>query len=136
MLVQARGAPPFTPPRLRLNAATDRHDRLPCRARSPYSEGDLSRRAIVACLVALPLEAKAAPLAPLGGVVKDYGGSKDRNLPIEEIKERLRRGLGVDEYFVTGRIPAEIFDDACRFVDPTNDVTGLSRYVTCVMRFV
>lgn len=33
------------------------------------------------------------------------------------------------QYFVTGDLSAQIFDDGCRFRDPTNDIKGLSRYL-------
>lgn len=36
------------------------------------------------------------------------------------------------QYFVTGRLTEEIFADDCRFVDPTTDVLGLSRYLTAL----
>ena len=33
------------------------------------------------------------------------------------------------QYFVTGDLTPDIFDDDCRFKDPTNDIRGLSRYL-------
>ncbi len=33
------------------------------------------------------------------------------------------------QYFVTGQLTSAIFLDTCRFVDPTNNIVGLSRYI-------
>lgn len=33
------------------------------------------------------------------------------------------------QYFVTGQLTRAIFLDDCRFVDPTNDIVGLNRYI-------
>jgi len=41
----------------------------------------------------------------------------------------LEADLRDSQYFVTGQLTPEVFADDCRFVDPTNDVVGLSRYV-------
>ncbi|EFJ42095.1 hypothetical protein VOLCADRAFT_97844 [Volvox carteri f. nagariensis] len=47
-------------------------------------------------------------------------------------QEILRHDLAEGQYFVTGKLTREIFADDCRFVDPTNDVTGLSKYLTAL----
>lgn len=91
----------------------------------------MARRAVLASLtsVGIPVGgAKDAPLAPLGPTNEEFGGPKSRGLPIEAVRDALGRGLGEDEYFVTGKMPFEVFSGSCRFVDPTNDVTGLSKY--------
>ena len=46
------------------------------------------------------------------------------------MQEVLARDLRDGQYFVTGDLTPEVFGDACRFKDPTNDITGLSRYIT------
>ena len=74
--------------------------------------------------------ADALPLAPLGGV-KPVGGEK-RRLPIDDVARIIERDLSEGQYFVTGNLTREVFDDRCRFVDPTNDVVGLSRYLTAL----
>lgn len=75
----------------------------------------------------------AMPLAPLGSVGATLGGPKREGLSAEEVADilvdDLSRGQG---YFVSGDLTAEIFDDRCRFVDPTNDVVGLKRYVNAL----
>lgn len=75
--------------------------------------------------------ASAVPLGPLGPVQR-VGGDKRTGLSAEEVAEVLRRDLAVGQYFVTGDLTREIFADDCRFVDPTNDVTGLSKYLTAL----
>ncbi len=77
-----------------------------------------------------PAPARAFPLAPLGGVER-VGGEKLR-LPIADVAKTLERDLVDGQYFVTGDLTREIFDDRCRFVDPTNDVVGLSRYLAAL----
>ncbi|GAB4818337.1 hypothetical protein N2152v2_005383 [Parachlorella kessleri] len=74
-----------------------------------------------------PPPADALPLAPLGGVER-VGGSKLTGLTVEQVKDILARDLSAGQYFVTGNLTREVFADDCQFKDPTNDVTGLSRY--------
>lgn len=103
----------------------------------------------------------AVPLAPLGPVTR-IGGDKRVGLSTDEIKEILAKDISEGQYFVTGKLTREVFADDCRcvlaracrsdacnahapcimlisglrasprFVDPTNDVTGLSKYVTAL----
>jgi len=47
----------------------------------------------------------------------------------QQAAEVLSRDLGEREYFVTGRLTTEIFDNQCEFVDPTNDTTGPENYL-------
>ena len=75
--------------------------------------------------------ALALPLAPLGAV-KPVGGAKRTGLTSTEIAAILKDDLVQGQYFVTGNLTREIFSDRCRFQDPTNDVTGLSRYLTAL----
>lgn len=76
--------------------------------------------------------AEALPLAPLGKVEKHVGGVKLTNLLPEEMANILARNLRDGQYFVTDDLTPEIFADDCRFKDPTNDVRGLSRYLTAL----
>jgi hypothetical protein len=51
-------------------------------------------------------------------------------LSTEEVKAILQKALEDGQYFVNSSgLPREIFDNNCRFKDPTNDVAGLSRYI-------
>ena len=72
--------------------------------------------------------ARAQPLGPLGRA-GPLGGPKLRGRPAEEVARVLEADLRDSQYFVTGQLTPEVFADDCRFVDPTNDVVGLSRYV-------
>jgi len=54
------------------------------------------------------------------------------NVPIDDIAKQLEVDLREGQYFVTGKLTRELFADDCRFVDPTNDVVGLSRYLTAL----
>ncbi|GLI71493.1 hypothetical protein VaNZ11_016708 [Volvox africanus] len=78
-----------------------------------------------------PSPAIALPLGPLGPV-RRVGGDKQTGLSVEEVAEVLRRDLARGQYFVTGNLTREVFADDCRFIDPTNDVTGLSKYLTAL----
>lgn len=78
-----------------------------------------------------PLPASALPLAPLGAV-KAVGGAKRVGLSADEVAAILKEDLVTGQYFVTGNLTREVFDDNCRFKDPTNDVRGLSRYLTAL----
>ena len=72
-------------------------------------------------------KAEATPLAPLGRATRV--GTKRLGLSPSEVMEYLRQGLQEGQYFVNpSGLPVFVFDDECRFKDPTNDVVGLSRY--------
>ena len=75
--------------------------------------------------------AYALPLAPLGKVKRgDSYAEKKTGLSTEEVKAILQKALEDGQYFVNSSgLPREIFDNNCRFKDPTNDVAGLSRYI-------
>ena len=98
----------------------------------------LRRRHALVALVAAAVapsgpeqRASALPLAPLGEV-KRVGGDKRTDLTAEKVRDQLERDLRDGQYFVTGNLTREIFADDCRFTDPTNDVVGLSRYLTAL----
>ncbi|DBA84805.1 TPA: hypothetical protein ACH3X1_005840 [Trebouxia sp. C0004] len=73
-------------------------------------------------------DAQAIPLAPLGRNSDTIGGPKLQQPSLKQVQGILAKDLADGQYFVTGNLTPEIFADDCRFVDPTNDVTGLSRY--------
>jgi len=77
-------------------------------------------------MVQRPLDAFATPLAPLGRIKST--GEKMTGLSLEEVKDVLAEDLSRRKYFITGNLTEAIFDDECRFKDPTNDIVGLSRY--------
>ena len=102
------------------------------------SPSEISRRQLFAATVAAttllasrsqPLPALALPLAPLGKASSQIGGEKLTGLTPQQVADILARNLREGEYFITGDLTPEIFDDSCRFKDPTNDIVGLSRYV-------
>lgn len=49
-------------------------------------------------------------------------------LGVEQVCDILEKDLRERKYFITGNLTTAIFDDECRFRDPTNDIVGLSRY--------
>ncbi|GIL90152.1 hypothetical protein Vretimale_16354 [Volvox reticuliferus] len=111
---------------------------------SPAENHNYSRRTLLLRLVAIgsttafvalhdgqTSPAAALPLGPLGSV-KRVGGDKQTGLSAEEVAEVLRRDLAEGQYFVTGNLTREVFADDCRFIDPANDVTGLSKYLTAL----
>lgn len=117
-----------------LATASSVRRRVPPRDPAPRAATPSRRDAILlgagAVFLSSPPSSGALPLAPLGGV-KPVGGEK-RRLPIDEVARIIERDLSEGQYFVTGNLTREVFDDRCRFVDPTNDVVGLSRYLTAL----
>ena len=57
------------------------------------------------------------------------GGTKRRDLTSDALLDTLANDISVNQYFVTGKLTEEIFADDCRFIDPTTNVKGLSRYL-------
>ena len=55
-----------------------------------------------------------------------------RETTLEELRTTLARDVGVEAYFVTGRLTEAAFAEDCRFVDPTTDVKGLRRYLNAL----
>lgn len=49
-----------------------------------------------------------------------------------QTQDILAADLREHEYFVTGQLTRAIFRDDCRFVDPTNDIVGLNRYINAL----
>lgn len=102
-------------------------------SQAEHSQAQVRRRQVLlqTCLAstapfAFPLRAPSTPLAPLGSVQST--GEKMTGLGIEQICGILEKDLGERKYFITGNLTTGIFDDECRFRDPTNDIVGLSRY--------
>jgi len=82
---------------------------------------------------ALARPGASMPLAPLGSVGATLGGPKREGLSAQEVADILVADLSTGQgYFVSGELTPEVFDDRCRFVDPTNDVVGLKRYVNAL----
>ena len=102
-----------------------------------------TRRALFAAVmtaVAAPAAAKGenswrqyTALAPLGSASAKIGLGKRTGLSLEALAGILEHDVTAGatdrgSYFITGDIRPEIFQDDCRFVDPTNDVRSLARY--------
>lgn len=87
---------------------------------------------IVAVVSSSPsLDVDAAP--PVIGLYEDpsrveVGAAKTR-VDADALLETLTRDVAVRRYFVTGDLTEEIFANDCRFIDPTTNVVGLSRYL-------
>mmetsp|Transcript_14098 Transcript_14098/g.32283 ORF Transcript_14098/g.32283 Transcript_14098/m.32283 type:complete len:226 (+) Transcript_14098:3-680(+) len=72
----------------------------------------------------------ALPLAPLGPIERGDASGKATDLTVDQVKDLIYASLTDGQYFVNPQgLDTAIFADDCRFVDPTNDVTGLSRYL-------
>jgi len=74
---------------------------------------------------------KFSALAPLGAPTST--GEKSNGQSIFSLATALTNDLlyghtGLGPYFLSGDIDTRIFSDSCRFLDPTNDVSSLSRY--------
>lgn len=86
-----------------------------------------SRRALLAGCVALPLLPAVPAVATPAPVTKRTG------LSDEQVRDVLASGLADGQYFVNADgMPVDVFDDACRFKDPTNNTAGLQRYLTAL----
>lgn len=80
---------------------------------------------------------KYTALAPLGAADAKVGGRKRTGMALEDLAKVLARDVaagatGKGGYFISGDLSPEVFRDDCRFVDPTNDVSSLSRYKTAL----
>ena len=92
----------------------------------------LSGAAVAAAGCAAAPVADALPLAPLGRVTTRIGGDKLVGRGADVVAASLQADVAQRRYLITGDLTPELFADDCRFVDPTNDVVGLSRYVTAM----
>jgi hypothetical protein len=88
--------------------------------------------AAAAASLTAPPAASALPLAPLGKVTARIGGAKLVGRSAKEVAAILQADIAQRRYLITGELTAEVFADDARFVDPTNDVVGLARYVTAL----
>eukprot|EP00884_Botryococcus_braunii_P017435 jgi/Botrbrau1/4375/Bobra.105_2s0021.1 len=58
--------------------------------------------------------------------------SKKENLSIEELKDIIVKDFQDKQYYITGNLSPEIFEDDCVFTDPTTRVTGTETYANAV----
>ena len=56
---------------------------------------------------------------------------KQAGLTASEVAKTLEVDLA-NKYPLTGNLTSSVFDDQCRFVDPNNAISGLSRYQTAL----
>jgi hypothetical protein len=112
----------------------------------PHARQPISRRAFIAeaatiTLAVAPARASAAAPGEQGspfdwsalwkGSAVGVGGEasqKSVGQSATDVAAILARDLGERRYILTGDLTPEIFADDCRFVDPNNAVTGLSKY--------
>ena len=108
---------------------TIRHPK--CMLDTKIARLSLERRFVLALPLAFAIasSSKALPLAPLGSKTAASVGPKTRGLSTQDVADLLALNLTEGQYFITGDLRQEIFDDNCRFIDPTNDIVGLSRYM-------
>eukprot|EP00250_Pteridium_aquilinum_P014796 c22203_g3_i4 orf=23-598(+) len=57
---------------------------------------------------------------------------KDLHLSIAKIKDIIESDIRNGQYYVTGDLTQAIYEDDCRFVDPTTDIRGVDKYVAAV----
>jgi Uncharacterized conserved protein (DUF2358) len=78
---------------------------------------------------ALAARHKSLPLPLLPA--RTLGGTKRTHLPLEERYAIIEQDFRVRQYYVTGRLTAELYADDCLFDGPDPDVpvTGLLKYV-------
>ncbi|KAH7282997.1 hypothetical protein KP509_35G055700 [Ceratopteris richardii] len=57
---------------------------------------------------------------------------KDLNLPIEKVKDIIENDIRNGQYYITGDLTQSIYEDDCRFIDPTTDIRGVQKYVAAV----
>ncbi|KAI5063993.1 hypothetical protein GOP47_0020663 [Adiantum capillus-veneris] len=57
---------------------------------------------------------------------------KNMHLPVEEIKDIIENDIRNGQYYVTGDLTQSIYEDDCRFVDPTTDIRGVDKYVAAI----
>lgn len=57
---------------------------------------------------------------------------KKVDLPIEELKSIIVRDFQDNQYYITGKLSPEVFEDDCVFTDPTTRVQGTQTYAKAV----
>lgn len=67
----------------------------------------------------LPLSSKAS-------------GEKRKGLPIDDLKDIIQRDFTDGQYYITGKLTPEVFEDDCVFIDPTGEVKGVDFYSKAV----
>ncbi|CAI6004392.1 unnamed protein product [Closterium sp. NIES-64] len=86
-----------------------------------------------AALIALSAVIAAQCAGERGAAAAAAGeDGKQRGLSVEQVKDIIARDISEGQYFVTGDLTASIYRDDCRFKDPTNDTSGLARYLAAV----
>ncbi|CAI7838780.1 unnamed protein product, partial [Closterium sp. NIES-53] len=85
-----------------------------------------------AALIGLSAVISAQCAGESGAAAAAGGDGKQRGLSVEQVKDIIARDISEGQYFVTGDLTASIYRDDCRFKDPTNDTSGLARYLAAV----
>ncbi|KAJ7527259.1 hypothetical protein O6H91_16G045100 [Diphasiastrum complanatum] len=57
---------------------------------------------------------------------------KKKNLAIDDIKQIIENDIKIGQYYVTGKLTRNIYNNHCRFIDPTTNVEGLDKYIDAV----
>lgn len=57
---------------------------------------------------------------------------KKVNLPIDDLKSIIVRDFQENQYYITGKLSPEVFEDDCVFTDPTTRVQGTETYAKAV----
>ncbi|CAM6115953.1 unnamed protein product [Calypogeia fissa] len=106
---------------------------------SPYLDGgsdgasSISRREAVL--------AGVTALAGLGGIDLLFSSTvrateaKQTNLSIEDVKKVIEADIIERQYPVTGNLTESIYNENCRFQDPTIDIQGVKKY-TAALQFL
>ncbi|CAI5465942.1 unnamed protein product [Closterium sp. Yama58-4] len=85
-----------------------------------------------AALIGLSAVIAAQCAGGSGAAAAAGGDGKQRGLSVEQVKDIIARDISEGQYFVTGDLTASVYRDDCRFKDPTNDTSGLARYLAAV----
>ncbi|MCO5594803.1 hypothetical protein L7F22_048837 [Adiantum nelumboides] len=118
-------------------------------ARRLWMPGQRERRAISTCLRACNPTSCSASTVKLArrevlcsfffaAAAPAYQGPslatqpKNVHLPIEKIKDVIENDIKNGQYYVTGDLTKAIYEDDCRFVDPTTDLRGVDKYVAAI----
>jgi hypothetical protein len=68
------------------------------------------------------------PIIPLHAVAAE----KKENMPIDELKNLIVKDFQENQYYITGKLTPEVFEDDCIFTDPTTRVQGTEYYAKAV----